>query len=496
MDISESRRKAVTTAALLLSTALVSLDVTVLSVAMPTIVGDLAEPQLYGWVFSSYLLASTATVPVYGQLADKMGRRWVYVAGMTIFLVGSIACSFCTSLRWLVLARLIQGLGAGALTPLTYIILGDLYVAKVRARVMTIFSLVWGVSSFIGPGLGAFVLHWASWPAIFLLNLPVGLFGAVVFLSVFKESHTPTKKGVAALPSLLVVIAVGSFIAVLTYWQDALEVDHVITILAGLCICTSAVFVFVERRSSSPLLSYGMLRSRPLLISILTGLTSGGLLFCCTAFFPPIVLGLLQGSPTDVSFVLVSLSLGWTGGAAFSGPLFGRLGYRAAIIVGGLLIAVSSVLLLPTIDAKSLGMMILASAILGIGFGLFFNSSNIMVQDLFPWRQRGAATAWVTFSRNMGGAVFVAVVGAALFSTMRDFFSNSLDAQTIGLLLAPENWAHLEPPIRERAASCLETSIPVVATSMAVLGVLVGVGSFFFPAIHVAQEPTAPDDGV
>src|SRR6266545_5595699 len=172
--------KVVVVAALMLAISLAALDTTVVGTAMPTIVGKLGGLSLFSWVFSVYLLTSTVTVPLYGKLADLYGRKPVLLFGCAVFLLGSALCGTAGSMEQLIFFRAVQGLGAGAVQPVTMTVIGDLFSIEERARIQGFFSSVWGVTSLAGPALGGVITDGVSWRWIFFINLPLGL--ATIFL--------------------------------------------------------------------------------------------------------------------------------------------------------------------------------------------------------------------------------------------------------------------------------------------------------------------------
>ena len=181
------RRLYVITAAMMLSLFLASIEVTVVATAMPTIVTQLGGLQIYAWVFSAYMLATTTMVPIFGKLSDIYGRRSIYLIAMAIFMIGSFLCAQATSMEQLVVFRLIQGLGAGGLQPLAFTIIGDIFTFEQRAKMQGWFSGVWGFSSIIGPLLGGFLVDQASWHWIFLLNIPFGLIAATLMILAWRD---------------------------------------------------------------------------------------------------------------------------------------------------------------------------------------------------------------------------------------------------------------------------------------------------------------------
>src|SRR5215469_15053461 len=187
------KSKIIVTIALMLGMSLASLDTTIVGTAMPTIVGKLGGITLYSWVFSAYLLASTTTVPIYGKLADLLGRKPVFLFGTMVFLIGSAASGASQSMEQLILFRAIQGLGAGAVLPIVLTIIGDIFVLEERARVQGLFSGVWAMSSIVGPALGGLIVDHFSWRWVFYINLPFGLISGIL-LTIYLKENVERKK--------------------------------------------------------------------------------------------------------------------------------------------------------------------------------------------------------------------------------------------------------------------------------------------------------------
>src|SRR5665213_977686 len=193
-------------AACMMAVFMAAVEVTIVATAMPTIVSDLGGAHLFSWVFAAYLLTQAVTIPIYGRLADIYGRKRVFFAGVGLFLVSSIACGFAWGMLPLILFRMLQGFGAGAIQPIASTIIGDIYTPAERARIQGLLSSVWGVAAIIGPVLGAFIVEHLSWPLIFWINLPVGAL-AVGMLAVFlKEPRHPRRHRIDYLGAVLLMV--------------------------------------------------------------------------------------------------------------------------------------------------------------------------------------------------------------------------------------------------------------------------------------------------
>ncbi|MFO0549075.1 MAG: MFS transporter [Polyangiaceae bacterium] len=398
-------------------TFLASLDVTVVGVAMPTIAAKLGRLDLYGWVFSIYLFLSTVTVPLYGRLADGWGTRRTYLAGLAVFVVGSLACGLAPSMPALVAARAIQGVGAGALVPVTLIAIGRMYEVTVRARIMSAFSLVWGVSSVAGPAIGGVLLK-LGWPWIFLVNVPIG---AVVALALWLAWAEPAPEARASLRGTLrlgataaLTLATGAGLAALkTVSTGAWGLS---ALLFASCLAFTALFKRLDAadRDEGAIFPAEVVRDRPIRIAASSGVFLGGALFVPVAFVPLFMRVVLGESARNAGFALIPMSLLWTGGAFFSARWIHRAGYRAPVIAGSAAVALSGAMLLAGVALTSGALVVLGGAMLGIGMGLSVTATNVLAQERVGASRKGAATALLQFVRTMGGTVFVSALGLVL----------------------------------------------------------------------------------
>lgn len=404
-------RRALVTCALGVGTFLSSLDVTVVGTAMPTIARDLEGISLYGWVFAAYLLSSTVSVPLYGKLADLWGRKRAYFLGLAIFLLGSAACGAAPSMAALVGARALQGLGAGALIPITLVAIGDLYSMAQRARVLGAFSLVWGVSSVVGPTVGGLLVG-LGWPWIFFVNLPLGGVAFALLAALWRDDYSPRPMPIDFSGAALVVAA--SLCAL--FAMRALSAGG--WALAALLGCAAAilgaVFVRVEGRARDPILPPALVKDRLVGVAMANGLALGASLFVAIAFVPLYLRGVLGYGPAAAGAAFIPMSFLWSAGAYGSASLMERLGYRAPVRLGALLVASGTGIIAAAAFARSGPAMIAAAGILGAGMGLSVTALNVTVQDRAPVHLRGAATAATQFSRTMGGMLGVSALGALL----------------------------------------------------------------------------------
>jgi EmrB/QacA subfamily drug resistance transporter len=407
-----NRRLVMITVGVMLSLFMGSMEATVVSTAMPTIVSQLGGLDSYSWVFTAYMLASTTTVPIYGKLSDLYGRRPVYGVAMTLFLLGSVLCGFATSMPSLIAYRAIQGLGAGGILPLAFIIVGDLYTFEQRARIQGLFSGVWGVSSVIGPLLGGFLVDTVGWPWVFFANIVPGVIAA---LFVWVGWTT----GIQRMPEHAVRVDYGGA-ALLTVGVVALLLGlfELGTTLGWACLgIAAATFValgVVEGRASDPILPFRLFGRRLFAIANLHGVLAGAAVFGSASFVPLFGQAVLGMSATAAGAMLTPQLIAWVVASIVGSRLLLRVGFRSMALVGMTSVTVGSLMMTEIGPDTSLLALTVYLAMMGLGMGLSIPSFLLAVQNTVRRSELGTATSTVQFSRSIGGAVGVSIMGALL----------------------------------------------------------------------------------
>ena len=400
--------------AVMLSTALVALDQTIVSTAVPSIVRDLGGFREFPWLFSVYLLAQAATVPVYGKLADQFGRKPLMYYGIGMFLLGSVLCGLAWSMPVLIGARGLQGLGAGAVQPIGMTIIGDVYSLRERAKIQGYVASVWGISSVIGPTFGGVFSQLLSWRFIFWVNIPLCLLAAWMlrrFAEKVERGHVKVDYAGAVLLTLstsLVVLGLleGGQSWAWSAWQTPT--------IFGAAVVLLIAFVLVERVVQQPILPLWVFRSGTLRTTSALSLLVGGLILGLSSYVPTLGQDVVGASAIVSGFALAALTLGWPVSAALSGRLYLTIGFRATGLLGvSLAVAGSSVLALMD-PAGSLWHVALGCLLIGFGMGLVAAPALVVAQTSVAWGQRGVATATNMFARSVGSAIGVAVFGAVV----------------------------------------------------------------------------------
>lgn len=401
-------------AALMACTFLTALDVMVVGTAMPTIVAQLGGISLYTWVFSSYLLASTVTVPVYGKLADVYGRKPLFTFGTLVFLLGSALCGLAQDMTQLILFRVVQGLGAGAVFPITLTIVGDQFPLEERARTIGLFSAVWGVAGIVGPLVGGFLTDYWSWRWIFWLNLPIGVVALAMLWATFRERVTRRQVRVDWLGAAVLTAALT--VLMLALLEAAATLPSVSATLAGLLLLGALLLGFCgwhTRRVPEPILPLHLLRRRLILVSGLCTFLAGAHNAGVGTFVPVFAQGVLGGTATAAGAVLIPTSFTWPIGSAIGGRLLLKLGYRGVSVLGTAVVAVGSGGLALLDGTSGAWPILLAVGIIGLGMGLSMANFTIAAQNAVPWEERGVATSISQFFRSIGQAIGVTALGAA-----------------------------------------------------------------------------------
>lgn len=394
------------TTAVLLGLVVSAFETTVVTSAMPTLTRELGGQDLYSWVFSAYLFASTVGMLLFGKLADHLGRKPVFSLGMGLFLLGSVLCGAAHSVPALIGFRVIQGLGAGALQPTTMTISADIYTLRERAAVQGVFTGAWGAANVVGPLIGGWLVMHASWRWAFLVNVPVGLLALAMLHVSYRDPERSSSRVDVWGPAL-----VGASLGLLLF---ALERGGTggLRIPLALVACGGLVAVARQQRTSpSPLIPLELVRDRTVLSGVLGGLVGGGLLYSTTAFVPLWMTERGGYTPLMAGLALVPLLAGWACGSTFGVRVFVRGGLRASA-GGGFAIALlgSSLFALGVAHGWGIAALFASLGLLGLGLGPAASTSLLGPQTRAPWHHRGMMTSAMYATRMLGGSFTIAAL--------------------------------------------------------------------------------------
>ena len=416
--------------ALILVFLLASLDQTIVSTALPTIVGELGGLQHLSWVVTAYLLASTVSGPLYGKFGDLYGRKIVMQTAIVIFLVGSALCGLSQNMAELIGFRALQGLGAGGLIVTAIAVVGDVIPPRDRGRYQGIFGGVFGVSTIIGPLLGGFFVDNLSWRWIFYVNLPIGAVAFVVIGAVFRVRPAPKQHKVDYLGAGLLAGGLSAIVLFTSLGGStwAWGSSQIITLIV-IAVVAIAGFVFVEARVPEPILPLSLFRNRTFAVTSAVGFVVGLSLFGAVTYLP-LYLQIVKGmSATKSGLQLTPLMLGLLVTSVISGQLISRWGkYRVFPIVGTAVVTVGMALLSQLGIGTSLWMAALDMVVLGLGLGMVMQVLVLAVQNAVDYKYLGVATSGSTMFRSIGGSIGVSLFGAIFTNRLHTELAQRLPA--------------------------------------------------------------------
>lgn len=437
------------TAGVMVGIFLGAMESTVVATAMPTIVARLGGLEVYSWVFSSYLLTSTVTVPLWGKLSDLYGRRIFFLAGIGLFLVGSVACGFSRTMTQLIVFRGLQGIGAGAVLPLGLTIVGEIYPLEERARIQGLFSGVWGVASIAGPFLGGFLTDHVSWRWVFFVNVPVGIVASFMIGRFLREPERDRARsgGVDVLGAAILIVAL--VLLLLGVMGSGWNGQGRLALVAG-AVVGLIVFGWMQRRADDPMVPLGLFGNRIFLASFVTGLFAGMAMFGAISFVPLFVQAIIGTDATAAGSVLTPFMLAWVLCSILGARLLLHQNMRAIVLAGAVALSVGFLLFTRLGVASTRPEVMVAMTVGGAGMGLMMAPLLIAVQHAVPRRQLGVATSVTMFSRTIGGAVGVALLGAVMVRILRteimSLVGRTADAGLGAFLQNPE--ILLQPGVR------------------------------------------------
>jgi EmrB/QacA subfamily drug resistance transporter len=412
MSTAPKTSRALVIAAVMASMAMVAIEATIVSTAMPQIVTQLGGLHLYAWVFSSFLLAQTAMTVVFGKLADLYGRKPIVLIGIGIFLLGSVLAGFAWSMPSMILFRLIQGVGAGAIQPVTLTIVADLYPARERGKVQGYLASVWAISAVVGPMAGGLIIRDWSWAWIFWMNVPIGLASVALFVAFLHEGKRHERPSIDILGAILFTVAIAALMIALT---EAGTSDYADALLASSVFVVGALlFVAQERRAADPMISFSVWSRRPIAAANGIALLSGMALMGLTTFLPMYVQGVLQRTPVVAGLALTVMMVGWPVGATMAARSLHRFSLRTILIAGSAFVPAGAVMFFTLTPASSPLSAAFGSLVMGFGMGVSSVACLILIQEIVTMSQRGSVTASNIFSRNLGSTLGATVFGAVL----------------------------------------------------------------------------------
>jgi EmrB/QacA subfamily drug resistance transporter len=448
----EARAKVAVMGAVMLTLFLSALDQTIVGTALPRIVTELNGTSLYTWVVTAYLLSSTITVPIYGKLSDVYGRKWPLMAGVALFLAGSLLSGLSQDMSQLVAARALQGLGAGATFPISIAIIGDLFSARERGKYQGLFGAVFGLSFLIGPYTGGWITENISWHWVFFVNLPLGLLSLLVLGAVLPSvgGHRASLRdldyfGIAVFTAGMVPLLLGltnkgepTSSGVLPSWTDIRVGGEMLlgAVLLG-------VFLINERYAKHPIIPLRMFKNRDFSISMAAGFLFGIAMFGAVIFLPRFYQTVRGVSASASGYYIWPLLVGLIGSSVGSGQLISRLGRYKWIMVGAGVVLVIGAFLMTHLQASTPDWQLWTWMLLfGMGIGPSMAALTVIVQNSVPREQMGAGTGTLVFMRQIGGSVGLAVAGTVFATQFEAKLPGQLSQQGVPSAVAQGVLSH------------------------------------------------------
>ncbi|AIQ15601.1 major facilitator transporter [Paenibacillus sp. FSL H7-0357] len=466
MHTKESNLKLVVVG-LLLGILMSAMDNTIVASAMGTIVSDLGGLDKIVWVTSAYMVMVMAGTPIFGKLSDMYGRKRFFIFGLVVFLAGSALCGIATSITQLSIYRAIQGVGGGALMPIAFTIVFDIYPPQKRGKLTGLFGAVFGISSVIGPLLGAYITEYVGWQWIFYINLPIGIVAFILISMFYKESVSHAKQRIDWGGAFTLVGSVICLMFALELGGNEYAWDStvILGLFAGFAVLLIA-FLFIERTAAEPIISFAMFRKKLFATSSIIGLFYGSAFIVATVYIPIYVQGVYGGSATNSGLILMPMMIGTVIGSQTGGLLTTKTSFRNIMMLSAVFF-VAGVFSLSTLSPDTSRLLLnVFMALTGFGVGFSFSVLSMSSIHHFEMRQRGSATSTSTFMRSLGMTLGITIFGIiqrnGFTSSLTDAFGGGAEASSFGdprAALTPEARAQIPAPVLEKITGALSSSI-------------------------------------
>jgi len=456
-------------AGLLLGILMASMDNTIVVTAMGTIVGDLGGLESFVWVVSAYMVAEMAGMPIFGKLSDMYGRKRFFVFGLILFMIGSALCGTAETITQLSIYRAIQGIGGGALVPIAFTIMFDLFPPEKRGKMGGLFGAVFGLSSIFGPLLGAYITDHISWHWIFYINLPLGILSLVFVSIAYKESPIYKKQQIDWWGAITLIGSVVCLMFALELggqkygWNSSI----ILSLFAGFVVLL-LLFLYAETKAKDPIISFAMFRNRLFAGSTLVSLFYGAAFMAATVYIPIFVQGVYGGTATNSGLILLPMMLGSVVTAQTGGFLTTKMSYRNIMFLSGVILIIGFLFLSSISPETSRALLTVYMIVIGLGVGFSFSVLSMAAIHPFGMEQRGSATSTSNFIRSLGMTIGITIFGTIqrnnLNEGLKDAFSGmgQMKGQPSGdsrSLLSEGARNHIPPQILDKITDALSSSI-------------------------------------
>lgn len=424
-------RRWIALAAVLVTMFFSSLDQTIVSTAMPTVIADLKGFNIYAWVFTAYMMTSAVTVPIFGKLSDIYGRKPFYIFGLGVFMIGSAVSGQAHSMMELILARGLQGLGGGAMMSMPRATIGDIFNPKERGKWMGLIMSVFGIASIIGPFLGGWITdHW-NWRWIFYINLPVALIALVAVYYALPNVRQEVRHHIDWLGSVFMILALVPILLGFTWagskysWQS----QQIIGLFA-LGALFLVIFILTEKKAREPVLSPKLFGNPMFTVTVIMGLLISVSLFESLMFLPIFVQGVVGLSPEYSGEIMTPMMLSFIAGSVLGGILISKTGkYKVQAIAGSLIMIFGIVLLTKMNTSTTWPEVVRNMVVIGLGVGSVMPLVNVVIQNAFPYKMLGVVNSTQQFVSSLGGIIIAPIYGTVLANTFSSELAKNLPPQ-------------------------------------------------------------------